>query len=66
MVLIDENGKEIGRGSGYKVAQLQALDDGELISVGSKEIEITGSSSAEVWADKVNDKIFYFSFFCLT
>ena len=60
--MIDENGKEIGRGSGYKVAQLQALDDGELISVGSKEIEITGVSSAEVWADKVNNKDVLLSF----
>ena len=60
--MIDENGKEIGRGSGYKVAQLQALDDGELISVGSKEIEITGVSSAEFWADKVNNKDVLLSF----
>ena len=63
VVLIDETGKEIGRGSGYKVAQLQALDDGELISVGSKEIEITGVSSANIWTEKVKqsfDSVFQF------
>jgi len=54
-VLVDENGKEMGRGSGYKVADLVELQDGTQISVGSKEIEIGGTISASEWEAKVRE-----------
>ena len=58
ITLIDEDGKELGRGSGYKVADLQQLGDGDQISVGGKEIEISGVIDQAEWESKV--KVFLF------
>ena len=38
--LLDLEGKEIGKSSGYKLQELAELKDGETLSVGSKEIEV--------------------------
>ena len=49
VVLIDTEGKEIGRSSGYKVTELEELDDGGHLGVGGKEVEITGITDAVLW-----------------
>jgi len=49
VVLIDESGKELGRGSGYKLQQLSELDDGSRLTVGGKEVEIVGISDLQTW-----------------
>merc|ERR1719239_668533 len=48
-LLIDEEGKELGRGSGYKAAQLEELEDGGRLGVGSKEVEVTGDATEQDW-----------------
>jgi len=49
VVLIDMEGKEIGRSSGYKVTELSDLEDGGRLGVGGKEVEITGEADAVQW-----------------
>jgi len=49
VVLIDVDGKEIGRSSGYKVTELSELEDGGRLGVGGKEIEVTGDADAVMW-----------------
>jgi DNA repair and recombination protein RAD54B len=49
VVLVDEEGKELGRGSGYKAEQLQELGDGGQLGVGGKEVEVTGEYPTEGW-----------------
>ncbi|XP_076344572.1 DNA repair and recombination protein RAD54B-like [Tachypleus tridentatus] len=39
-VLKNLDGKEIGRGTGYKVKELESLEDGQTLVVGGKECEI--------------------------
>uniref|UniRef100_A0A8D0LAV7 DNA repair and recombination protein RAD54B n=1 Tax=Sphenodon punctatus TaxID=8508 RepID=A0A8D0LAV7_SPHPU len=42
VILKDMEGKDIGRGTGYKVKDLENLDEGETLMVGGKEIEVMG------------------------
>jgi len=55
VTLKDLEGKEIGRGSGYKLAQLAELEEGQLLAVGGKEVEIMGTVST---ADFTSGKCF--------
>ncbi|XP_030226040.1 DNA repair and recombination protein RAD54B isoform X1 [Gadus morhua] len=48
--LKDMEGKDIGKGSGYKVSELAALCEGETLMVGGKEVEVMGVISAEDFA----------------
>ena len=48
-IVIDMEGKEIGRGSGYKMIELSELEDGGRLGVGAKEVEVTGESDAVTW-----------------
>ena len=49
VVLIDTSGKELGRGSGYKIQELAELDDGGRLGVGSKEVEISEAVDSNTW-----------------
>ena len=49
VILLESTGKEIGRGSGYKIQELADLDDGGRLTVGGKEVEICESISASTW-----------------
>ena len=51
--MLDEDGKELARGGSYKVTELQDVQEGQLIPVGGKEIEITGTLDEEDWLSKV-------------
>ncbi|XP_068426910.1 DNA repair and recombination protein RAD54B [Clinocottus analis] len=48
--LKDMEGKDIGKGSGYKVSVLASLSEGETLMIGGKEIEVMGVISAEDFA----------------
>ncbi|CAL8290832.1 unnamed protein product [Merluccius merluccius] len=48
--LKDMEGKDIGKGSGYKVSELASLCEGETLMVGGKEVEVMGVISAEDFA----------------
>ncbi|XP_074509839.1 DNA repair and recombination protein RAD54B [Sebastes fasciatus] len=48
--LKDMEGKDIGKGSGYKVSVLASLSDGETLMIGGKEVEVMGVISAEDFA----------------
>uniref|UniRef100_A0A671UMA3 RAD54 homolog B n=1 Tax=Sparus aurata TaxID=8175 RepID=A0A671UMA3_SPAAU len=48
--LKDMEGKDIGKGSGYKVSVLASLSDGETLMIGGKEVEVMGIISAEDFA----------------
>ncbi|KAG7282191.1 hypothetical protein CRUP_034938 [Coryphaenoides rupestris] len=48
--LKDMEGKDIGKGSGYKVSELASLCEGETLMVGGKELEVMGLISAEDYA----------------
>ncbi|XP_033959408.1 DNA repair and recombination protein RAD54B [Pseudochaenichthys georgianus] len=48
--LKDMEGKDIGKGSGYKVSTLASLSDGETLMIGGKEVEVMGIISAEDFA----------------
>ncbi|XP_027869334.1 DNA repair and recombination protein RAD54B isoform X1 [Xiphophorus couchianus] len=50
VVLKDMEGKDIGKGSGYKVSELASLSEGETLMIGGKEIEVMGIVSAEDFA----------------
>ncbi|TRY84559.1 hypothetical protein DNTS_001308 [Danionella cerebrum] len=47
VVLKDMEGKDIGRGSGYKASELQSLSEGQTLAVGGKQIEVMGVISDE-------------------
>ncbi|XP_028325918.1 DNA repair and recombination protein RAD54B [Gouania willdenowi] len=47
VTLKDMEGKDIGKGSGYKVSQLATLSEGETLIIGGKEVEVMGLISAE-------------------
>lgn len=51
VVLIETSGKELGRGSGYKIQELADLDDGGRLTVGGKEVEITGAVDIQTWTN---------------
>ncbi|XP_064083917.1 DNA repair and recombination protein RAD54B-like [Macrobrachium nipponense] len=46
VILKDTEGKEIGRGSGYKLSDLAQLEEGNTLPIGGKEVEIQGVISA--------------------
>ncbi|KAM9851618.1 DNA repair and recombination protein RAD54B [Aulostomus maculatus] len=48
--LKDMEGKDIGKGSGYKVSELVSLSEGETLMIGGKEVEVMGVISAEDFA----------------
>ncbi|XP_029308244.1 DNA repair and recombination protein RAD54B [Cottoperca gobio] len=48
--LKDMEGKDIGKGSGYKVSTLASLSDGETLTIGGKEVEVMGVIAAEDFA----------------
>ncbi|XP_035527512.1 DNA repair and recombination protein RAD54B [Morone saxatilis] len=48
--LKDMEGKDIGKGSGYKVSVLASLSEGETLMIGGKEVEVMGVISAEDFA----------------
>uniref|UniRef100_A0A3B5A9B9 DNA repair and recombination protein RAD54B-like n=1 Tax=Stegastes partitus TaxID=144197 RepID=A0A3B5A9B9_9TELE len=50
VTLKDMEGKDIGKGSGYKVSQLASLSEGETLMIGGKEVEVMGVISAEDFA----------------
>ncbi|XP_056378478.1 DNA repair and recombination protein RAD54B isoform X1 [Hyla sarda] len=47
VTLKDMEGKDIGKGSGYKLKDLEGLEDGHTLMIGGKEIEVMGTISAE-------------------
>nr|XP_019965375.1 PREDICTED: DNA repair and recombination protein RAD54B-like isoform X1 [Paralichthys olivaceus] len=47
VTLKDMEGKDIGKGSGYKVSELASLSEGQTLMVGGKEVEVMGIISAE-------------------
>ncbi|XP_073535772.1 DNA repair and recombination protein RAD54B [Phyllobates terribilis] len=47
VTLKDMEGKDIGKGSGYKLKDLESLDEGHTLMIGGKEIEVMGTISAE-------------------
>lgn len=48
--LKDMEGKDIGKGSGYKVSELATLCEGQTLMIGGKEVEVMGVISAEDFA----------------
>ncbi|XP_074539824.1 DNA repair and recombination protein RAD54B isoform X1 [Halichoeres trimaculatus] len=48
--LKDMEGKDIGKGSGYKVSMLASLSEGETLMIGGKEVEVMGVITAEDFA----------------
>nr|XP_006111066.1 DNA repair and recombination protein RAD54B isoform X1 [Pelodiscus sinensis]XP_014426961.1 DNA repair and recombination protein RAD54B isoform X1 [Pelodiscus sinensis]XP_025038303.1 DNA repair and recombination protein RAD54B isoform X1 [Pelodiscus sinensis]XP_025038310.1 DNA repair and recombination protein RAD54B isoform X1 [Pelodiscus sinensis] len=47
VILKDMEGKDIGRGTGYKSKDLESLGEGQTLIIGGKEIEVMGIISAE-------------------
>ncbi|NXO00765.1 RA54B protein, partial [Rhinopomastus cyanomelas] len=47
VILKDMEGKDIGRGTGYKSKQLETLDEGQTLMIGGKEIEVMSVISAD-------------------
>ncbi|NWU61455.1 RA54B protein, partial [Pterocles burchelli] len=47
VILKDMEGKDIGRGTGYKSKELDSLAEGQTLMVGGKEIEVMGVISAD-------------------
>ncbi|KAF3691906.1 DNA repair and recombination protein RAD54B [Channa argus] len=48
--LKDMEGKDIGKGSGYKVSELSSLSEGQTLFIGGKEVEVMGIISPEDFA----------------
>jgi hypothetical protein len=53
ILLIDEEGQMLGRGSGYKAALLADLADGSQLSVGQREVEISGVIDQADWENRL-------------
>ncbi|KPP60515.1 DNA repair and recombination protein RAD54B-like [Scleropages formosus] len=47
VLLKDTEGKDIGRGTGYRSSELESLAEGQTLMVGGKEIEVMGIISPE-------------------
>ncbi|XP_015711418.1 DNA repair and recombination protein RAD54B isoform X1 [Coturnix japonica] len=47
IILKDMEGKDIGRGTGYKSKELDSLEEGQTLMIGGKEIEVMGVISAD-------------------
>jgi len=56
VTLMESSGKEIGRGSGYKIQELAELDDGERLTVGGKEVEICEAVEVSAWLSVCKNK----------
>uniref|UniRef100_A0A8D3B9S1 RAD54 homolog B n=1 Tax=Scophthalmus maximus TaxID=52904 RepID=A0A8D3B9S1_SCOMX len=50
VTLKDMEGKDIGKGSGYKVSVLASLSEGQTLMIGGKEVEVMGVIAAEDFA----------------
>lgn len=50
VVLKDMEGRDIGRGSGYKASELESLCEGQTLMVGGKQIEVMGVISDQDYA----------------
>ena len=50
--LIDEDGQALGRGSGYKSTPLANLSEGDQLSIGQREVEISGIISQADWEQR--------------
>ncbi|XP_028835895.1 DNA repair and recombination protein RAD54B isoform X2 [Denticeps clupeoides] len=50
VVLKDMEGKDIGRGSGYKASELESLCEGQTLMVSGKQIEVMGVVATEDYA----------------
>uniref|UniRef100_A0A671MUJ4 RAD54 homolog B n=1 Tax=Sinocyclocheilus anshuiensis TaxID=1608454 RepID=A0A671MUJ4_9TELE len=50
VVLKDMEGRDIGRGAGYKASELESLCEGQTLTVGGKQIEVMGVISDEDYA----------------
>ncbi|XP_076868813.1 DNA repair and recombination protein RAD54B isoform X2 [Brachyhypopomus gauderio] len=50
VILKDMEGRDIGRGSGYKASELDSLDEGQTLMVGGKQVEVMGVISDEDYA----------------
>ncbi|XP_017579315.1 DNA repair and recombination protein RAD54B [Pygocentrus nattereri] len=50
VILKDMEGRDIGRGSGYKASELESLCEGQTLMVGGKQIEVMGVISNEDYA----------------
>ncbi|XP_047455730.1 DNA repair and recombination protein RAD54B [Mugil cephalus] len=50
VTLKDMEGKDIGKGSGYKVSELASLSEGETLMIGGKQVEVMGIISSEDFA----------------
>uniref|UniRef100_A0A673M166 RAD54 homolog B n=1 Tax=Sinocyclocheilus rhinocerous TaxID=307959 RepID=A0A673M166_9TELE len=50
VVLKDMEGRDIGRGAGYKASELESLCEGQTLMVGGKQIEVMGVISDEDYA----------------
>ena len=57
VTLMESSGKEIGRGSGYKIQELAELDDGGRLTVGGKEVEICEAIQASAWISACKNKV---------
>ena len=57
VVLMETTGKEIGRGSGYKVQELAELEEGGRLTVGGKEVEICDAVTASAWLTASRNKV---------
>jgi DNA repair and recombination protein RAD54B len=49
VTLKDTEGKDIGKGTGYKASALAGLDEGHTLVIGGKEIEVMNRISSEQW-----------------
>ncbi|OCT76996.1 hypothetical protein XELAEV_18032199mg [Xenopus laevis] len=47
VTLKDMEGKDIGKGTGYKIKDLESLEEGQTLMIGGKEIEVMGIISPE-------------------
>ncbi|KAM4688311.1 DNA repair and recombination protein RAD54B isoform 2-T2 [Discoglossus pictus] len=47
VTLKDMEGKDIGKGTGYKLKDLESLEEGHTLMIGGKEIEVMGIISAD-------------------
>ncbi|XP_072163961.1 DNA repair and recombination protein RAD54B-like [Diadema setosum] len=49
VTLLDTEGKEIGKGSGYRPSELESMVEGHTLCIGGKEIEVMSAISENDW-----------------
>ena len=49
VLLIDDEGKELGRGGQYRTGELEGLEEGGTLGVGAREVEVMGESTEKEW-----------------